>query len=257
MITCKLQGRLGNQLYIYAATIAHSIKHKDYYFIPTKTIDKKWKSYRIGNVNYGEETFDTRAIVYKQPSHGYSEIPYYKGKKTILSGYFQSYKYFDFCLPEIIKIFNFKYEPSDKIAIHVRRGDYLKKGADKFPVVTDKYINDAIDYLNSKDIVKENTKFKFYSDDIAWCRQFVSRTNIPPDFFEFSEGKSDIQDLEEMSSCAHIITANSSYSVWAGMLNKNPNKIIIAPHEDDYFGKLKKHLDVSTIYPKEWVRIKF
>jgi hypothetical protein len=40
----------------------------------------------------------------------------------------------------------------------------------------------------------------------------------------------DFRDVQLMSLCKHIITANSSFSLTAALLNKNPNKLIIMPN---------------------------
>ncbi len=53
-----------------------------------------------------------------------------------------------------------------------------------------------------------------------------------------------------MSLCKHNIVANSSFSWWGAWLNKNPNKIIIAPKK--WFNVAK---DTSDLIPENWIRI--
>jgi hypothetical protein len=57
-----------------------------------------------------------------------------------------------------------------------------------------------------------------------------------------------------MASCNHIITANSTYSWFAGYLNKNKNKKII--YSDKWFGCNNAHLNTKDLIPPEWICIK-
>ena len=54
-----------------------------------------------------------------------------------------------------------------------------------------------------------------------------------------------------MSYCNHNIIANSSFSWWSAWLNKNPEKIIIAPKL--WFAN--KKIRNEDIVPKSWIRI--
>jgi hypothetical protein len=69
--------------------------------------------------------------------------------------------------------------------------------------------------------------FIVFSEDLEWVRANIK---IPePCFYIDSLNKPASHDMQFMSLCKHNIISNSSYSWWAAWLNKNPGKIIIAP----------------------------
>ena len=66
--------------------------------------------------------------------------------------------------------------------------------------------------------------------------------------FTFSEGNSEIDDLNMMAGCKGIIIANSSFSWWGAFLG-DQNKKVIAPKEWFTDTNMKVNL------PKQWQRI--
>lgn len=150
--------------------------------------------------------------------------------------YVQDEKYFKRYENEIRAMFSSDIYPIDQVSIHVRRGDYVNH-----PFYVDltktSYYEDAMDLF-------PDAEFLVFSDDIEWCKE-------QPIFqgCEFSEGKSEVDDLNLMASCKHNIIANSSFSWWAAWLNPNPNKKVVAPkawHPDGI---------IRTVCPKEWTKV--
>ena len=91
----------------------------------------------------------------------------------------------------------------ETVAIHVRRGDYLKH--DHFCKLDTEYYGAAIqEYL--EDIEKYH--FLIFSNDIEWCKENL----IEGDMVTFVEQGVDYVDLITMSLCNHFIIANSSFS---------------------------------------------
>ena len=60
-------------------------------------------------------------------------------------------------------------------------------------------------------------------------------------------------DLNLMFLCKHQIIANSTFSWWAGWLNKNPDKIVIAPKQ--WFANKELNNQTEDIIPNNWQRI--
>lgn len=132
--------------------------------------------------------------------------------------YFQSPEYFDEYKSEIKQLFGQDIYPIDMVAIHIRRGDYVNN-----PFYVDLT---STDYYERA--VKEfplGTTFLVFSDDIEWCKSYLVGNE-----FEFSEGKTEIEDLNLMAGCKGIIMANSSFSWWGAYLGDD-NKKVIAPKE--------------------------
>ena len=162
------------------------------------------------------------------------------GENIKLSGDLQSYKYFDHCKDEVIKMFknpNYK-EKKGYVSMHVRRGDYVNLSEYHYNLNIDYYKN-AIDYF-------KGYKFLVFSDDIEWCKE-----NFKGKDFTFIQNNNDFEDLYQMSECEHNVIANSTFSWWGAYLNPNKNKIVVYPNK--WFGS--KYSDWTTIdlFPDNWV----
>ena len=263
MITHKsigYNGRLGNQMFQYAALKALSLKTGYEMFLPNHTSIKpdgcfdmtnnKWIEYKLDLL----DCFDLfcpildNTLLNQYQEHSFEFEPFTISNNTSIEGYFQSYKYFDEFKQEIIKDFTFKsnilnhcqniiLSYQNPIAIHIRRGDYVNHPG--FWNITPEYIQEALGYFTDKEYT-----FLVFSDDIEWCKQ------IFPEGVIFIEGNNQFEDLCLMSICEHNIISNSSYSWWGAYLNKNEDKKIIAPK--NWFIPAKP---LNDLYPKNWIII--
>lgn len=131
----------------------------------------------------------------------------------------------------------------NSVSIHVRRGDVLK--LKNYYALNVDYYKKAIDIIKKK---VKNPRFYIFSDEIDWCKENFKKFGINMNFIE---GQKDYEDLELMKTCKHNILANSAFSWWAGYLNKNPKKIIIAPKKFSMF----KNDNSDPELPKNWIKI--
>lgn len=227
-------GRLGNQLFQIAATVALAVENNDDYAFPP------WKEAAHFNLTSCFSHDLSQQQVYREPHFPYSPIPY--RPNLDLEGFFQSEKYFansKYLIQSLLtpKIgFGMKYNHT---AIHVRRGDYLQ--------LSREYVQLGMDYYRRAMQMIGSKYYIIFSDDMGWCK-----ANFGGDNVIFSEGKSPVEDLALMLSCEHAIIANSSFSWWGAYLNKNPSKIVIAPH--NWFGPNLPH-DIRDLIPSGWTKI--
>jgi hypothetical protein len=167
--------------------------------------------------------------------------------------YLQSQKYWEKHTDRIRATFSEGISPTiDKVALHIRRGDY--KGNPFYVNLweTEYYKQATRMFPNDQFIVfcKDNQGWDTDKNDRQWCRIALlpligTRFELPPK--ELTEA----EDMNLMASCKHIIMANSSFSWWAAMLNKNPNKIVVAPSVDKWYSDGVER----TECPKEWIRL--
>lgn len=240
MISVRLYGRCGNQLFQVATLLATAMRNKTDYALPRQSVNPRvWKTY----INHLPRRMPMGGRIWREPTHGYTPIP--NEKNIILDGYFQSEKYFMDYRDEVIELLGFKWTPIKGISVHVRRGDYLTL-QDKHPVVTLRYLHSAIQYFMDRG----HKTFTFFSDDIKWCKEHFPN-------FDFSEGNSEMKDIELMSCHEGHIIANSSFSWWGAWLNRNPDKIVVSPSESSWFGVNNKHLVTKDLIPDGWVQMDF
>lgn len=139
------------------------------------------------------------------------------------------------------------------VSIHVRRGDYISNpyASEQHNILTMDYYHRAIAHLTSK-IPKENLKVYIFSDDISWVKENLILAGYETEYVSYKTVQ--IYDYEEiylMSLCDHNIIANSSFSWWGAWLNRNPEKIVIAPKK----WISNPYINTKDVCPPEWTRI--
>ena len=170
------------------------------------------------------------------PYNVYDETLFTEKNFKYYSGYFQIEKYFKCIENTIREAFEFpKFEneldielenkinnANNSVAIHIRRGDYITCNPEI--ICSLDYYKNAVNLMKEK---LDNPTFFVFCDPktLEWVK---TEFNIDADY-EILQSSCAISDMHLMSLCKNVILANSSYSWWAGWLNKNPDKIIIAP----------------------------
>jgi hypothetical protein len=130
----------------------------------------------------------------------------------------------------------------ESVSIHVRRGDYVNSG---FDMITLDYYKKAIKIILEK--VKAPV-FYVFSDDVEYVQKefsFLANKQIISD----NTDEKSYKDMFLMSQCKHNIVANSTFSYWGAYLNKNLNKIIIAP-------KIFNQVQTHSLACDNWIKIK-
>lgn len=261
MIITQFSGRLGNQLFEYAAIrkIAHDNNtelkfdlrnysqmpgaHTLQFFniIENIATEKEISKLKNKGIIYYLERFlpyYKRRVVWEKDGVFDKNLINIKRKNMYLRGYFQSEKYFEGIQNIIRKEFTLK-EPVDNkyeeiidkiretnsVSIHIRRGDILLgKVTSEKPCMTTDYYKKAVNYISEK---INNPHFFIFSDDINWAKENLKFIN--PIFFVSRDGMRDYEELIIMSKCKHNIIGNSTFSWWGAWLNENSRKIVVNP----------------------------
>ena len=251
-VTCYLSGRWGNIVFALANMFAYAKKHGLDYYVPDTAM--AYNGFRNGDIrtpivlkSTGEKPINP--IEYNEPYNEqghpyYHEIP--KMDNVNLEGYYQSFKYFDWCRDYILETFNFPYEMEKGVtSISVRRGDCV--GSPNFPIAPLEYYLIAINHLQEKGF----NKFKVHSDDLEWCKQNFTKENFGDAEITFFDG-SEMENYLSLCNCENNITARSTFSLTAAWMNRNPNKIVCIPQKEKWWKG--QNLD---LIPDYFTQIKF
>jgi hypothetical protein len=246
-VTVKLYAQMGNMMFMISACATTAWKNGVDFKIPRGGYSPELPIMPFPHLPSWEPS-DGLGAPYVEEEFGiYHEIPY--SPKMRIDGYFQNEKYFKDYRQQIIDLFNIPYHPIDATSIHVRRTDYLKFQT-KHPPIDVEYITRGINYLWRKDFT-HTRNFMVFSDDIPWCKENLHDTELIK--FQFSEGKSALEDLSLLSSCRNHIISNSTFSWWGAWLCQNPDKIVVCPKV--WFGPGNNHLKYHEICPESWIRM--
>jgi hypothetical protein len=158
--------------------------------------------------------------------------------------YFQNPKYFEKYANEIKAIFGdltwTGEAMNDYVSVHVRRGDYVSNSFYVDLTQTDYYQKAMAEF--------PDRRFLVFSDDIEWCKKFFFNLDIYNDQISYSEGKTELEDLNLMMRCNGHIIANSTFSWWGAWLGKGK---VVAPLVKNWYADGYER----TVCPKEWTRI--
>lgn len=243
MIQPKLFAQLGNQCFMIGAAIAHALKMGTSYSIPKKTINHRiWRTY----FSHLPETKSATLHYYKEPQHCYDPLP--AVDSLTIEGYFQSERYFANAKGEIAKALQFEYTPSDFVALHIRRGDYMLY-PEQFPLMPLEYYQAGIDYF----IDKAECRFKVFSDDIEWCKTYF-KPEWWGSYVEYSDVKDPLTDMKGMYNASGFIIANSTFSLFPALLRPDQPPVV-APAECRWYGPMNAHLETCDLMPARFIKM--
>lgn len=203
----------------------------------------------------------------------------------VLSGYFQSYIYFQKHFEQILEITGICHHQKDvkketgAISMHFRVGDY-KHLPLYHPLLQLDYYMKSLLYItqqnelhaphnNTEPHQEPQSEYESESNAprpsrVLWfCEEedkpeletrILSplKTQFPELEFIYCDEKEDWKQMLIMSACDHNIIANSTFSWWGAYLNNNPSKIVCYPSQ--WFGPLIKK-DVKYMFPPSWTKI--
>jgi hypothetical protein len=270
-----LQGRLGNQLFIYfAAKFFEERYNKRVVFIsylPNRLSEVGIKSnntiyvlpkylFMILNVFLSKMSLlkSTKKYIFFCGNIGYENLDDKISRLKFLNGHFQTNYYIENCsISDLIIIdikshfqancvlsSNFTFE--NAIALHIRRGDYLLPKNNYFGLLSYDYYFSSLKKL----CISGEYKRVYLFSDSTISQEFKDKFKIDFENLELIDTtKRNIDDICTLAVLSHFSAhtiSNSTFSWWGAYLS-DKSKIVIAP--SIWF---KDHLDPQKIYPVAW-----
>jgi hypothetical protein len=287
MITGRIVGGLGNQLFQIFALLAYSIQYKVkavfvYEEIVTGRItywDSFFKNFIIFTTKFAPNNITYEKIIslpkFQEPGFEYRAFPNFQGQSVFVQGYFQSFKYFETYKDQIyslLKLENLKTsvikdysgyfgDNMTTICMHFRLGDYKQKRY-YHPVMKYEYYESSLRHILSKLMIDSDTKIRVLYFCEAEDNIFVSNMRIRPlqnafpniEFMKVDDKIADWKQLLIMSNSHHFIMANSTFSWWGAYLSSFIDKIVCYPSK--WFGEYYEHnYKCDDLMPESWVKI--
>lgn len=286
MITVRLQGGLGNQLFQIFATIAYGLEHGHIFIFPYS--DKletgmvrptywhnflnKLLPYTTANTSYLFMHNEINKLpIFNENGFHYQPIPHIDEKANFaLNGYFQSYKYFEkfkkniyemiglSVLQETIKTdFRHYLENTYTISMHFRLGDYKYK-QEYHPVMPREYYKKSILHMVSSVFVPIRILYFCEEEDNEYVLEVISylKHTFREKMIEFVKVDDKIEDWKQlllMSCCNSQIIANSSYSWFGAYLCQDALKHVCYPNI--WFGPAMGNMILDDLFPSTWNKI--
>lgn len=283
MVLIQLMGGLGNQLFQYALyckleSLGKNVKIDDFsWFHITKSkgiklqdLDIEYKKATLEEIKEYEDNFPdfmsrVRRKVFGRKAKVYDEVALEFDSKVFeiddvcLVGYWQTEKYFSDIRNTLLDKIQLatdlnqenqemllRIQNTNSVSVHIRKGDYdWPEFRDRFGgICTELYYADAIEYVRSQ--LKE-PQFYVFTNDKEWAKMHFQGEEFV--VVDLNDDRKGYLDMYLMSNCKHNIIANSSFSWWGAWMNKNMQKIVVAP--DKWINKENQ----EDIYCTGWYRI--
>lgn len=209
-------GRLGNQLFELAATIAVAKQNRCRVVFPEQI--QELPLYRILDLKLPlRRHIEPDQLLPERTNFDQLVIPA-DGRIYALEGYRQSIRYIQPIRELLPVIFPLRRsEKRDCIAIHIRRTDCIK--TNPIQRFFDPPVNCTLDYYRAA--IKRlrqwhgNCPVVVVTDDRPWAQQHLNE--IDPTA-ELSPGGSLADDFFTLTSARYLVVSNSTFSLWAGLL---------------------------------------
>jgi hypothetical protein len=182
-----------------------------------------------------------------------------------LTGYFQSYRYFDEHFQtisrfiklddkknELKKKFSFDYE--NMISMHFRLGDY-KYVQHYHPILKPDYYRNVLKEISCDE--KSIVLYFCEAYDNIKVGEIVKKLSSEFPDIRFLKAHDALDDWEQMllmSLCKTNIIANSTFSWWSAYFNSHPDKRVYYP--SNWFGPSLAMHDTRDLCPKDWICVR-
>lgn len=206
----------------------------------------RWDVFRLGGGEDIVSKIRRKCIpfahrVMQQPTAFDAHIPLQDKGDRYVMGVFQNAKIVDSIKSEILQKFTFapftdernmalqqEMQACNSVGIHIRKGsDYMSRiwYQDTCPL---EYYRKAMEYIRER---VDNSKFYVFADNPSWVKEHFKGLDYTLVEGNPPSGWGSHFDMQLMSCCKHNIISNSTYSWWGAFLNKNPEKMVILPHQ--------------------------
>lgn len=192
---------------------------------------------RLSRKLIGKQVFN----VFEEELPHYSDAELLTKTNTYYDGYWMNYAYIQPVLSELKEYFHcdishfssgFKRyleaikKTNHSTFVHIRRGDYVSSASASAAhgLCSIEYYTKAIKHVRT---IHPDSELFFFSDDIAWVKENFNESKA----YFIEDTTSHFEDLELMSQCSHAIVANSSFSLWGAMLQRNDDQIVCRPKQ--------------------------
>ena len=206
----------------------------------------KWDVFRLGGGSSIFSKIRRRYLpmtckVHHMPTAFAADCPNPTDQDKYIFGVFQNAAMADTVKEEVQQIFTFApfedernrtlqemIQACNSIGIHIRKGqDYMSRIWYQNTCSLD-YYRKAIAYIKER---VENPKFYVFADNPTWVKENFKEFDYTLVEGNPPAGWGSHFDMQLMSYCKHNIISNSTYSWWGAFLNKDPEKIVILPHQ--------------------------